>query len=94
VRFKRNPSPKEDPLSGTPPLPKGKGAPAGAGNRLFVASYPSVSAGGLLGHSRMRQSLQRIQWPFGYSNSHDPSNSKPSLLQMPFDGALSTDGNA
>jgi hypothetical protein len=35
-----------------------------------------------------------MQWPFGNSNSHASSSSKPSLAQIAFDGALSTFGKA
>ena len=42
----------------------------------------------------MRQSLQVMKCPFGNSNSHASSSSKPSLLHIVFDGALSTFGKA
>src|SRR6185437_5549011 len=35
-----------------------------------------------------------MKCPFGNSNSHASSSSKPSLRQIAFDGALSTFGNA
>src|SRR3954471_19951482 len=35
-----------------------------------------------------------MKWPFGNSNSHASSSSKPSLRQIAFDGALSTFGKA
>jgi hypothetical protein len=35
-----------------------------------------------------------MKWPFGYSNTLSPSSSNPSLLQMAFDAAFSTEGNA
>ncbi len=35
-----------------------------------------------------RQSLQIMTCPFGYSNSHAPSDSKPSFWQIAFDGVV------
>jgi hypothetical protein len=40
----------------------------------------------------MTQSLQVIQWPFGYSNSRGPTRRIPALRAIVFEAAFSTLG--
>ena len=55
---------------------------------------PSGDGGSNEARRSRRQSLQVMKFPFGNSNSHASSSSKPSLRQIAFDGALSTWGKA
>ena len=48
----------------------------------------------LAAKSSSRQSLQRMGLPGGYSKSKAPSSSNPSLRQIAFEGAFSTEGKA